>query len=108
MNQETVTTYQFLLTDGIQESDFFEISAKVDAFIKGQPGFRYRSLAKVDDKQWLDINYWSNPQSAEQANKAFGHNQDCIQFMSLIEQQSVKMQSAKLSSQAMADCTESI
>lgn len=102
MTEQTVSVYQFSLADNTQEDEFLSVSAKSDTFLKKQKGFQYRSLSKIDDNSWLDIVYWSDLASAQQANAAFEKDEDCKRFMSMLNMDSIKMQKAYIVSQVMA------
>lgn len=99
MEPAIVNTYQFSLIDSNSENTFLALSANVDSFLKKCEGFRYRSLTKVKSNEWLDILYWADELSAQKANARFLQYANSKQFLSLIKEESVKMQTAKLTSE---------
>lgn len=105
MTEQTVTVYQFSLAEDAKTEEFLAASEKADAFLKTCAGFQYRSLAQIDEQQWLDVVYWADAQSAEKANQAFSENQDCLPFAQAINHETAVIRSAKLVSNNMAEAS---
>lgn len=68
---DTIELVRFRLQQGKTSADWLKANEKINAFMKAQPGFRFRSLSETDDGEWLDLVYWESPEAAEAAGKRF-------------------------------------
>ncbi len=95
MSQQIVSIYTFELKKEATDKQLIEASAKLDDKLLGMAGFHYRSLTKTENGQWQDIVYWDSKEALLKAD-ALENNQDFAQFMSLIEETSVRNSKAYL------------
>lgn len=81
----------FRLADGINEADFLEVNEHLNTWVKEQPGFAYRALAKAEDGSWTDSVYWSDLENAKAAQAAFGEQPELMPMMTMIAPDSVNV-----------------
>lgn len=53
-------------------------------FLSKQDGYIRRELLKGDGKKWVDLVYWSSPETAALAAKAAGESEVCYKYFSLM------------------------
>lgn len=94
---------QFKTKVGVAEGDFLEASEPVGVWIKQQPGFRYRSLARDEHGQWRDVVYWASHAHAAQASEAFMAAFGTSEFMALIDEQSLNMSHSQVRQMQTSD-----
>lgn len=79
----------FRLADGATESDFMAVNETLNTWVKEQPGFAYRALAKAEDGSWTDSVYWDTLENAKAAQEKFGQQAELLPMMELIAPDSV-------------------
>ena len=99
MTDFIVKQYEFKLAEGGSREQLIAASAKLDAFLLSLDGFEYRSLAELDDGTWLDINYWSSPEEANQ-DELLMQQPFMAEFMSNIDGASVTCKRAVVATQS--------
>ncbi len=93
MSENVVEIVSFKLFDHVSEADFVQSNDAVASFLKGQPGFLYRSLAKNEHTgSWTDIVYWEDQSKAEAAGKAFMEAEATRAMIKFINNNTVDMQ----------------
>lgn len=98
MSDSVVKFYQFKLVSGTEESAFIGASQAMDKLLLDQPGFVYRSLAKLDGDLWQDIVYWADARSAAEAESLMS-NEVTQRMVSFVDVPSVVATQAKVLSQ---------
>lgn len=89
--QSTLELVSFKLKPEADDSQLADLQPEVNSFIKQQPGFYYRSLAKDTDGQYLDIVYWESEEKAKAASEKFMEQAWAEKMMSLIDESSINM-----------------
>lgn len=89
MAQSIVCIYKFKLLAGVDESQFLEVSNKIQQFFATKKGFAYRSVSKSEDDLWTDINYWNSKELLEKLDAEFNQQDDCKKFMSMIDESTI-------------------
>jgi hypothetical protein len=88
--------YKFTLSSGINDTDFLQASEKVQAFLSAQSGFQYRSIAKTESNEWLDVNYWNDRSLLSELDEAFNNHKDCQAFLSMINLETMSVNRAQV------------
>ena len=96
MTAAVMTTYKFSLKPQVTDADFLQASEKVQTFLGQWPGFQYRSVAKTESQQWLDVNYWENQTLLGNMDEAFSTHADCQAFMSMIDLDNMEVTRAQV------------
>lgn len=68
---ETVELVRFRLQPGKTAADWLKTNEKINAWMKGQPGFRFRSVSEAEDGEWWDLVYWESMEAALAAGEKF-------------------------------------
>lgn len=76
---------------GISDDQLLAASAAVQDWLRQQPGFRSRLLAKGSEGEWLDLVMWDSLADAERAAAAIGDCPDIGPFMQAMEPESVQL-----------------
>ncbi|MBI4936968.1 MAG: hypothetical protein HY846_01870 [Nitrosomonadales bacterium] len=69
---DTIELVRFRLQQGKTSADWLKANEKINNWMEGQPGFRFRSLSETDDGEWLDLVYWESLEAANAASEKFG------------------------------------
>ncbi|WP_105169848.1 hypothetical protein [Pseudoalteromonas sp. T1lg23B] len=92
MSQNVIEIVKFKLAAGVSEQDFLPLNDAFQTFIAAQSGLLYRSLAKQPDNQgYIDVIYWQSMEDSKRAAEAFNHSAVCMDFLTVIDKQSVVM-----------------
>jgi hypothetical protein len=91
---DTIELVRFRLQPGKTAADWLKANEKINAWIKAQPGFRFRSLSETEEGEWLDVVYWESPEAAKTANEKFAAEMMTV-CESLIAHDSVVMSHSK-------------
>lgn len=102
--QSTLELVSFTLKPDTDESQLNDLQPELNAFIKQQPGFHYRSLIKDTDGKYLDIVYWESEELAKAAAFKFLAQPWAKKMMSLIEETSIKMRHVQSLSEVGYEC----
>lgn len=68
---DTITIMRFRLQDGKTTEDWMKVNEKVSEWVLRQPGFRFRSLSRTNEGEWIIMNYWTSMEDADAAEKCF-------------------------------------
>ncbi len=74
--QDTIVTMQFKLQQGKTVDAWLKANERVNAWIKQQPEFRFRSLSETADGQWILAVYWGTKEAAKAAEEKFRHEME--------------------------------
>ena len=75
-------------------------SAAADGVLSTMSGFVSRYLTQSADGEWTDIVLWSDMESASSAAEQVLKDAICLEFFSLIDQDTIDMQHLRISSSA--------
>lgn len=78
--RDAIVNMHFRLQSGRSKEDWLKANEQVNAWIRQQPGFRYRSLSETDDGEWIVIVYWTSAEAAEVADKGFAREMGNLIF----------------------------
>lgn len=81
----------FKLAEGISDAEFLTENEHLNNWVKKQPGFEYRALAKAEDGNWTDTVFWKNMETASAAQQNFGEEPSLQGMMKVIDMESVKV-----------------
>ena len=90
-DKNVVEQVQFRIKDSVSESEFITLNENLNKWVIEQPGFLYRSLTKSTDGLWIDIVYWKNMESAQNAQSTFSESPECHAVMQAIVEESIIM-----------------
>ena len=76
---------------GVSEEEVRAKALAVSDFLKKQPGFLYRDLAKNTEGEWVDYIYWENDAAADLALEASQESALCAPFFAVIDMEKAKM-----------------
>jgi hypothetical protein len=65
---EALEITTFRLTDGLTAADFIEANEDIDAYLRRQPGFRWRRIAEADNGTIIDIVAWDSVTDADHSS----------------------------------------
>lgn len=106
MNMMIVEHCQFKLNEGTEREAFLSTVDNTNDFLRACPGFIHRSLCFDEAKgQWIDILHWDSFDNAHKAGEAFMSAPEAVDFMSLIEENSVIMQHFPVAHEFSLGCT---
>ncbi|WP_111977111.1 hypothetical protein [Algibacillus agarilyticus] len=91
MTTTTIELVTYQLKPECSQSDLEPINTDVNAFLKVQPGFLYRSMSEDETGLMYDIVYWQDMQSAKNAADAFTSSKACEALMNVTNMESVTM-----------------
>ncbi|MCF6436704.1 hypothetical protein [Pseudoalteromonas sp. MMG022] len=92
MSQNVIEIVKFKLAPGVSEQDFLPLNDAFQTFIDKQSGLLYRSLAKQPNNQgYIDVIYWQSMEDSKRTAEAFNNSTVCMDFLTLIDKQSVDM-----------------
>ncbi len=89
--QSTIELVSFNLKTDADETQLNDLQPELNAFIRQQPGFHYRSLVKDTDGKYLDIVFWESEEVAKAAAFNFLAQPWAKKMMSIIDETSIKM-----------------
>lgn len=81
----------FKLAKGISDEAFLAENEHLNNWVKSQPGFEYRALAKTNVGSWTDTVFWQNMETATAAQQSFGEEPSLQGMMKVIDVESVKV-----------------
>jgi hypothetical protein len=81
----------FKLAKGISDEAFLAENEHLNNWVKIQPGFEYRALAKTNVGSWTDTVFWQNMETATAAQQSFGEEPSLQGMMKVIDVESVKV-----------------
>lgn len=81
----------FKLAKGISDEEFLVENAHLNNWVKSQPGFEYRALAKTNEGSWTDTVFWQDMETASAAQQSFGAEPSLQGMMKVIDLESVKV-----------------
>ncbi len=87
----TLELVTFTLNDGVSDMDFEHANEALNEWVKKQPGFEYRALAKNENGIWTDTVFWADLEQAKAAQKAFGDEPALMPLMQMINGESVNV-----------------
>lgn len=102
MTTTVIELVTYKLKQGIDKSALTDSHPKINAFLKEQTGFLYRSLSEDVNGLLHDIVYWQDMASAKQAAAAFEQSSACKSLMSITDMESVTMQHMNAMTEAMS------
>jgi len=102
MTTTVIELVTYKLKKNIDKSALLDTHPKVNAFLKEQAGFLYRSLSEDQSGLLHDIVYWQDMASAKQAATAFEQSPACASLMSITDMESVTMQHMTAMTEAMS------
>lgn len=76
---------------GISDQDFLAESEHLNTWVKTQPGFEYRALAKAEDGTWTDTVFWQDMASAKAAQENFGKVKSLEGMLKMLDMDSVNV-----------------
>ena len=82
----------FNLAQGVTDEAFLAESEHLNTWVKTQPGFEYRALAKADDGHWTDTVFWQDMASAKAAQESFGQVKSLEGMLNMLDMESVKVE----------------
>ncbi len=89
---EFVEITTFRLNPGIAEDVFLTAAEQMQrTFLNKQAGFVKRTLTYSADSVWVDIVYWKDQHSAEQAMQQAERSAEALPFMEKIDLSSIEM-----------------
>jgi hypothetical protein len=84
-NKLTVEWAPFKVAANVSDAELFTAAnALENNFLKQQPGYVRRELLKGERRNWVDLVYWSSPESAQAASKSFMNSTACQQYFALM------------------------
>ena len=84
-NNLTVEWAPFKVASHVSDQQLFEAAnALENDFLKHQSGYVRRELLKGENRNWVDLVYWSSPEKAQAASKIFMDSTACQQYFSLM------------------------
>lgn len=87
-----VELVEFTTVAGLADDDFRRAAAAVDDFLADQPGFLARRLlAGGADRDWVDLVWWTDLDSARAAARAIAADERCAPFLACLEPGSVTL-----------------
>jgi len=81
----------FKLATGISDEAFLAENEHLNNWVKSQPGFEYRALAKTNENSWTDTVFWQDMETASAAQQRFGEEPSLQGMMKVIDMESVKV-----------------
>lgn len=81
----------FKLAKGITDEAFLAENEHLNNWVKSQPGFEYRALAKTNEGSWTDTVFWQDMKTASAAQQSFGEEPSLQGMMKVIDMGSVKV-----------------
>lgn len=85
MDEMVVEWAPFEVADGVNEQELLEASAALQLeFLNAQDGFMRRELLHAGDRQWCDLVYWRNAESAERATRNAAASPACFRYFRLM------------------------
>ena len=90
--QSTIELVHYKIKAGVDPSQLNDFHPKLNAFVKSQPGFYYRTLVRKEDQSYLDIVHWESEEKAKAAEDKFMQQPWTAEFLSLLDEGSVKME----------------
>lgn len=86
----------FKLVEGASEQVFLSENENLNHWVKTQPGFEYRALAKAEDGHWTDTVFWQDMASAKAAQENFGQVESLEGMLKMLDMESVKVEHQKI------------
>ena len=84
-NTITIEWAPFEVADNVSDEQFLEAAAELETnFLQQQDGYLKRELLRGEGKQWVDLVYWSSPETAAEAVQAANASEACLQYFSLM------------------------
>ncbi|WP_221793403.1 hypothetical protein [Oceanobacter mangrovi] len=88
---------RFRLAEGIDSLDFLAANEPVQAWLRQQPGFLYRTLCQNPDSgEWIDLAYWADAETATATNSQFMQQDANREWVSMIDHGSMQMQHSEV------------
>jgi hypothetical protein len=85
MSSSVVEWAPFRLREGIEEPRLLQASEALQTeFLAKQRGFIHRELLKGENGQWVDLVYWTDHASADQAAKNAAESPVCFDYFHLM------------------------
>lgn len=85
MKKIVVEMAPFTLAEGVTEKMLLDASSVLqEDFLSNQPGFIKRELLKRSHHEWLDVVYWKDAQSADEAVKNSTNSPVCHMYFQLM------------------------
>lgn len=103
MQNSTIEMVTFKPKAGITAQQLIDTGPAMEAFLREQPGFIYRSLSTDDDGLWHDIIYWQTQENATAAGEQFMNHSAGQALMALIEMSSTKMRHMQAKCEVLVD-----
>lgn len=88
---KTIESVTFKLKSGVASEDFLAANQQINEWVKAQPGFESRHLARSKEDVWLDSALWHTQADAERASQQFMNELCDSKFMQMIDEASVNM-----------------
>ena len=85
VNNITIEWAPFEVADHVTDEHFLEAAANLEtSFLQQQDGYLRRELLRGKGRQWVDLVYWSSPETAAKAVQAANESETCLQYFSLM------------------------
>lgn len=91
MGMETIEYAQFKVAQGVDEKAFLKASDGIMPDLRKTKGFVSRKLVRGDDGVWADIVRWKTLEDALNLAKEFEKIESCHNYLSMIDQSTVKI-----------------
>lgn len=107
MNTSVIELVSYKLKAGVSKEQLAATHTQVNAFLKEQPGFMYRSLSEDDSGLLYDIVYWQNMDSAKAAGEAFMAHPAGQSLFVVTDENSITMRHMQALTET-SSCTETV
>ncbi len=91
MNNSVIELVTYKLKTDTTKEQLAATHSDVNAFLKKQPGFLYRSLSEDDSGLLYDIVYWQDMETAKNAGEAFMADKAGQALVALTDESSISM-----------------
>lgn len=106
MTTTVIELVTYKLKNGVSPDQLAATHEGVNAFLKAQEGFYYRSMSQDEDNTMVDICYWKDMETAKAASDAFMNSPACKQLIELCDMESVVMKHLPMLTEAMTGSCE--
>lgn len=83
----------FKIKEGISKEQFINAAEAVNPVVSNHKGYLGRKLAIANNgEEWTDIVFWTDLESAEHAAKEIMKSNICMEFVNMIDEQTMKFE----------------
>lgn len=88
----TIEILQWRSAAGISDQSMINAVEAMVPDLRQLPGFRYQTLVKSANGDWMDIYWWDSKEDAHRSNELMANTQSLANLLKLIEPDSVSIE----------------